>query len=307
MNPILIRHLYGSVRKNRFFWLLALYLLGIGVLTLLFALIAAVPFFSDSGTISMLDLFTGGRLLYWYSGAILLLTAGLLVPITALGALAGERENRTLDILKMTTLRTRSILLGKLASALMTGVIYVFAPFPLLMTGFWLGGVTTTELLITLLLLALTMLVSIAWALFLSSLVRKTIAAVLIFYGLTFASVPVISILATAIAGLSEAWKYNDTIGVQPFLIEAILQHGWVILAGLHPFTAAITTEALGFEQNSWFLLRFDVTRYQLGASGSSLGTITLPAPWLTFTLFATGATAILLWLTAWRLKRPEL
>ena len=49
MNPILIRHLYSSVRRNRFFWLLALYLLGIGLLTLLFALIIAVPFFADSG------------------------------------------------------------------------------------------------------------------------------------------------------------------------------------------------------------------------------------------------------------------
>ena len=33
---------------------------------------------------------------------------------------------------------------------------------------------------------------------------------------------------------------------------------------------------------------------------------VSLPSPWLTFTVFALVATAILLWLTAWRLKRPE-
>ena len=307
MNPILIRHLYGSARRNRFFWLLALYLLGISILALFFALVAAVPIFTSAANISMLDLFTGGRTLYWYSGAILILTASLLVPITALGALAGERENRTLDILKMTTLQTRSIVFGKLTSGLLTGAIYVLAPFPLLMAGFWLGGVTTIELIITLIFLILTMTVSIAWALFLSSLVRKTIAAVLIFYGLTFASSPIITILATMIAGLSEAWKHTTTVGVQPFWIEAIIQYGWVILAGLHPLSAAVATEALGFEQNSWFFLQFDVSRYQASPGAATfLGTVTLPAPWLTYTVFTVCATTVLLWLTTWRLNRPE-
>lgn len=307
MNPILIRHLYGSVRRNRFFWLLAFYLLGIGLLALFFALIAAVPLFTDATTISMLNLFTGGRTLYWYSGVILILTASLVVPITALGALAGERENRTLDILKVTTLKARSIVLGKLASALLTGSIYVFAPLPLLMTGFWLGGVTTIELLITLIFLILTMVVSIAWALFLSALVRKTIAAVLVFYGLTLAIAPVIAILASVIVGLSEAWQQAATVSVQPFLVEAMIQYGWVILAGLHPLSAAVATEALGFEQNSWFFLQFDVSRYRAGPSAPTfLGTITLPSPWLTYTIFTISATAILLWLTTWRLNRPE-
>jgi len=306
MNPILIRHLYSSARRSRFFWLLALYLLGIGLLTLFFALIAAGgAFFFTVGNISMLDLFTGGRLLYWYSSVILLLTAALLVPITALGSLAGERENRTLDLLKMTTLRARNIVLGKLASSLLTGALYVLAPFPLLMMGFWLGGVTAIELFITLLVLILTMLVSIAWALLLSALVRKTIAAVLTFYGLTFASVPLISILATAIVGVSASWQYTDRVAFLPFWIEALVQHGWVILAGLHPLTAAIAAEALGLEQNTWFLLHFDVYRRQISSS-TVLGTITLPSPWLTFIIFALSATAAFLGLTVWRLKRPE-
>ncbi|HSQ40066.1 MAG TPA: hypothetical protein VLM78_07880, partial [Anaerolineales bacterium] len=95
MNPILIRHLYGSVRRNRFFWFLSLYLLSIGGLALFFALVIAIPIFGNNSTTSMLNIFTGGRTLYWFSGVILILTANLLVPVTALGALAGERENRT--------------------------------------------------------------------------------------------------------------------------------------------------------------------------------------------------------------------
>ncbi len=306
MNPILIRHLYGSVRRNRFFWFLSLYLLSIGGLTLFFVLVSIIPLFTNSATISMLNIFTGGRTLYWFAGVILLLTANLLVPVTALSAFAGERENRTLDLLVTTTLKARAIVLGKLTSAWATGAVYVLAPFPLLMTGFWLGGVTAGELGITLLFLVLTMIVSIAWALFISVFVRRTIAAVLIFYGLTFALLPVILILGTVLASLSEVWRYNTVMAPQPFWVEAMIQYGWVLFAGFHPLTAAIVTEAMIFEQDSWLLLHFTVQRSSLSAGASILGSLTLPSPWITFTIFAIVATLILLRITIWRLERQE-
>ncbi len=311
MNPILIRHLYGSVRRKRFFWFLSLYLLGVGLLALFLVAIVATPLFfgniSGSGaTLSMLNLFTGGRTIYWFAGVILILTSSLLVPINALGAFAGERENRTLDLLITTTLKIRSIVLGKLASAMLTGAVYVLAPLPLLMAGFWLGGVTTTELGITLLFFALAMLSGVSWALLISAFMRRTIAAVLIFYGLAFASAPVIMILATAAAGLADAWKYRAFLDIQPFWIEALVQYGWVILAGLHPLTAAIVTEAMGFQQNSWLLLHFTVERYTPGASTTTLGPLTLPSPWITYTIFTLIASAIMLRIAAWRLGRPE-
>lgn len=311
MNPILIRHLYGSVRRKRFFWFLSLYLIGIGLLALFLTAIVGIPlFFSGNSqtdaTFSMLDLFTGGRMIYWFSGVILILTSSLLVPINALGAFAGERENRTLDLLITTTLKVRSIVLGKLASALLTGAIYVLAPLPLLMTGFWLGGVTTAELGITLLFLTLAMLSGVSWALLISAFLRRTIAAVLIFYGLALASAPVIIILATATAGLADAWRYRAFLDVQPFWIEALVQYGWVILSGLHPLTAAIVTEAMGFEQNSWLLLHFTVERYTPGTAGTVLGPLTLPSPWITYTLFTLITSAIMLRIARWRLERPE-
>lgn len=318
MNPILTRHLYSSARRKRFFWFMSLYLLGIGLLALSFVGLIAAPMLINETTISMLNLFTGGRALYWFSSVILILTSSLLVPVTALGAFAGERENRTFDLLVTTTLKIRSIVMGKFTSALLTGALYVLAPFPLLMTGFWLGGVTTAELGITLLFLALTMLAGIAWALLISAFTRRTISAVLIFYGLALVSVPVISILATGIASLSGALKYRDFFTMQPFWIEALIQYGWVLLAGLHPLTAAIVTEVLGLEQGSWLLLHFTVERYTAGgsgsilgtltagSSGSILGTLTLPSPWITYTVFTLIATAIMLRVTIWRLERRE-
>jgi len=225
----------------------------------------------------------------------------------ALGAFAGEREKRTLDLLVATTLKTRNIVFGKLISAWMSGAIYVLTPLPLLMTGFWLGGVTGVELSLTLLFLVLTMLLSIAWALFISSLARRTIAAVLIFYGLNFASLPMITILATALLGISEMWKYNVALAIQPFWIEALMQYGWVLLAGLHPLTAAIATEGMIFEQDSWLWLHFTVERYSETSGGTSvIGSLTLPSPWIVFTITALLTIVILLRLTVWRLGRVE-
>ena len=123
----------------------------------------------------------------------------LLVPVNALGAIAGERENRTLELLVTTTLRPRAVILGKVGASLLTGSLYILAPFPLLMIGFWLGGVTTTELLLTLLFLVLTMTLNVVWAVYLSTWVRKTIAAVIMFYVVNLGVLPVIALVIGAL------------------------------------------------------------------------------------------------------------
>ncbi len=310
MNPLLIRHLYSSARRNRFFWLLTLYLLGIGLLMVFFLLVTSLPTLfgeNENATLSMLDLFAQGRAIYWFSSVMLLLTANILTPLNALGALAGERENRTLDLLITTTLRPRDIVLGKISAALLTGAIYILAPLPLLMTGFWLGGVSTIELLLTFLLLILTMVLSISWAMYISSLVRKTIAAVLLFYGINLGLLPILAVVVTLMVGFYESSRYLPTLPILPFWIEAIIQYGWVILTGLHPMSAAIATEALGLDQGTWFLLKFPVERFD-PAKGSTvfLGTATLPSPWIIYTFSAVLTITLLLWMTTRRLGKPE-
>ncbi len=308
MNPLLTRHLYGSVRRNRFFWLLSAYLLGLGLLTLLFSgLIFSDIWGNGQGyRLSMFTLFTQGRVLYWFSSVLLLFTALLLAPLNALGALAGEREQRTLDLLRLTTLRSRDIVLGKLGAALTTGALYILAPLPLLMFGYWLGGVGVTELLLTLLLFVVTMFSSTAWALFLSTIARRTIAAVLIFYGTHLALIPLLASAAGLLATLLSAWQSNMAIEPQAFWLEALLQYGWVLLTALHPLSAAIAAETLWLDQGSWFFLRFEVGRYILDRGPITLGMLTLPSPWLPHILLMLLQALFWLWLTMRQLAKPE-
>ncbi|MFP4394768.1 MAG: ABC transporter permease, partial [Anaerolineales bacterium] len=311
MGPLLRQHLYSSVRRNRFFWQLFAYLAGVGIVTLLFSLVVVMGVvntsYGDETTISMLSLFQQGRSFYWFFSVILLLTTMLLVPIGAVGAIAGERENRTWDLLRTTTLRIRDIVLGKVSATLLTGLLYVMAPLPLLMTSFWLGGVTQTELILTFSLLSVTMMLYIARALFISSLVRKTITAVVIYYGLNLAAIPLIVALAVAITALVNSLTYGSSqFPMQAYWLEVAMQHGWVILIGANPITTAIATEALGLEQGSWVLHTFDVIERIETGRGPVIGSVTLPSPWITFTLFSLIRIGVLLWLTTRRLNRKE-
>jgi ABC-type transport system involved in multi-copper enzyme maturation permease subunit len=298
VNPVLARHLQQTTHRNRAFWLLGLYLLAVTILTLLFgSLIFTSTLVPYVATISMSDIYQTGRMMFALSSVFLLVAASALAPINALGALASERERGTLDLLRLTTLRARSIVLGKLGAALVNGTLYILAPIPLLMMGYWLGGVSLLELVLTFAFLIMTMLFSLSLALFFSSLTRKTIAAVLLFYGLTFATLPLIGIIAFLFQALP--FLLEDFLPSISLPLQAFLEYGWVLLAALHPYTAGIVSYALWVEEGSWFFNTFTV--------GSSLTTyvITLPSPWIPYFAGVLLLSFLLLRSTWRRLARP--
>lgn len=305
MNPLFVRHLYESARKNRFFWLLSAYLLAVSVITLLFVgLIGSSTLYNGQTHISMSDLYTEGRALYWTSGVLLIVAAVIIAPTSALGMFSGERENRTLDLLRTTTLRPRDIVWGKLGACLLRGAVYILAPLPLLMLGYWIGGVTLTELGLLTLILGMAALENIALALYLSAHIRRTIAAVLTFFGINFGLVPIIGILTGLLVSLSQYRLYGMTLKtVSPFWVEALLQYGWFLIVCLHPLSAAIATQALWMDQNSWFLVKFTLDSR---ISYKTLGVLTLPSPWIIYTLATLLFSALLIHSTIRRLSRPE-
>jgi hypothetical protein len=171
------------------------------------------------------------------------------------------------------------------------------------MLGYWLGGVQTPELVITLAFLVMTLFSSTAWALFISSLTRKTIIAVFLFYGLTLAVIPIGGVLLAVL----QALVYAPVIPAQPFWIEVLMQHGWIVLTALHPLSAAIATESLWSSQGTWFMASLPVERYieSLGTT-VSLGTVTLPSPWIPNLCLSLLITVLLLWWTTHRMAQPD-
>lgn len=141
-NPVLTRELRASLRNARAFGLIAVYV----------ALLGAIVVAQFPGDQS-LDLQAGGdggkrglELFYWFIGgqAFLIL---MLLPALATGALAQERERRTLEPLLLSPMTPLQIVWGKAGGVLSLVCLLLISTLPLTSLCFLLGGVSPGELI----------------------------------------------------------------------------------------------------------------------------------------------------------------
>lgn len=101
----------------------------------------------------------------------------LLAPAFTAGAISGEHEQRSLDMLLVTKLKPGAILLGKLGSALGYIGLLIISSAPVLSVCFMFGGVAPDELVCTYALLATTGTFFGLMGLFWSCVFRRTMQA----------------------------------------------------------------------------------------------------------------------------------
>jgi ABC-type transport system involved in multi-copper enzyme maturation permease subunit len=106
----------------------------------------------------------------------------LLTPAYAAGAIAEEKDRRTLEFVLATDLRDREIVLGKLGSRLLNLLFVVLAGLPVLALMQFLGGVDPGLLAAAFAGTALTMLSLAAVSIFFSTLVRRSRDAIVLAY-----------------------------------------------------------------------------------------------------------------------------
>ncbi len=145
-NPVVTKELRGRMRGSRTPWLLFGYLL----------LLSLILFFSYLGWWNSNAQtvqnggggeagYTVGRLFFriiFYSQAVMI---ALITPALTAGAISVEREQRTFELLRGTTLRPGSIVLGKLLSSVSFVALLLTSSLPLLSLCFLLGGVSPGE------------------------------------------------------------------------------------------------------------------------------------------------------------------
>jgi ABC-2 type transport system permease protein len=112
----------------------------------------------------------------------------LYTPAVAAGAISGERERQTLDVLLVSCASSFSIVWGKLVASVAFVVVLILAALPIFATVFLFGGIDASQFAIVQLLTMTTALATAAVSLFLSSLLRRTLAATVLAYALTFAA-----------------------------------------------------------------------------------------------------------------------
>ena len=139
-NPVLQRELLVNLRTSRSFVLLLVYQV----------ILAAVVYFawpkdgvaldltgSPGSTSNLVDLFFLGQYIL----------AALMAPSFAAGAIAGEKERATYEMLLASPIRPEAVVMGKLVAALTHLAILIFATLPIVMLCLPLGGVSIYEVL----------------------------------------------------------------------------------------------------------------------------------------------------------------
>lgn len=192
-NPVAIKELRSRMRGRRAFVVLTSFLLVMsGLISLVY-----LGFASSSGGYGP-EQQLAGKFVF---AAVLSMQVILVIfigPAFTAGAISGEKERQTYDLLRTTLLPASSFVLGKLISALSYVLLLIVASIPLLSIAFLLGGISPVELLVSQLLIMVSAVTFALYGMFCSTLMRTTLAAsVLTFAGSLFFTVglPIIILL----------------------------------------------------------------------------------------------------------------
>jgi ABC-type transport system involved in multi-copper enzyme maturation permease subunit len=146
------------------------------------------------------DLQLQARLANTFFGAffgVQLVVIGLMTPVMVAGAIAEEKERRTLEFVLATDLRSREIVLGKLAARLANLLLLLITGLPVLALLQFFGGVDPGELLAAFAVTLLTLLGAASLSILMSALLRRGRDAILSTYLLMLAYL--------ALSGLAQA------------------------------------------------------------------------------------------------------
>jgi ABC-type transport system involved in multi-copper enzyme maturation permease subunit len=123
-----------------------------------------------------------GNQVVLYFSSVQMIAVLLLTPLCAAGAIAEEKERRTLDFILISELSDREIILGKLAGRMAYLVLFVATGLPILSIIQFLGGVDPNLVLASFIMTLLTMASLAGASVMMSTAVQKTRTAVFLTY-----------------------------------------------------------------------------------------------------------------------------
>ena len=313
-NPLAGKELLARMRGPRTFVVATLLLLPLAAVAGgLYAMIATASSSDVSSTTPV------GKLFFAAVTAVELGLICLLAPALTADLISGERERQTLDLLLVTPLSRRQIVVGKLVAALGSLLLLIILALPIQALSVLIGGIGLEELLVGLLLLGLTATTYGCVGLFWSARLRTTRGALLFSYVTTVLGVgglPLVLLLLVIANGafgvrLDEViwpleWLMNgsraslsrfggpNAVAQNATLYQAEAVLGQLLVAS-NPLLAGITSAA-GLVQG-----RPVVAMEQID-------TLDVPyvAPWLLFSILHVLASVVLIWLTARCLRRAR-
>ncbi len=283
------KELRGRMRGPRAFIVLSIYLLFLVGFTLLIYFVTKLAVSSNPTEPVGKPVFLG--LVAFQLGLVC-----FLAPSFTAGAISGERERQTYELLMTTPLPLILILAAKLFAALAYVFLLIFAALPLLAISLFLGGVAPEEVLIAFLLLCTSAVLFGTIGLCFSAWVRSTIGAATLAYGAMLVPVVALPIVAaTVFTSIGVILSGNSS--PSPTVAGLLYYVGGIILS-VNPFIAGALTEVIITQNKSLFFFTINAP------FGAGSGTVLAVGPWLIYIVLSLLAT-ILFFLLAVYLARP--
>lgn len=267
-NPVTVKELRSRMRGRRAFVVLVIYLLLMsGFITLVY-----MAFLSSSSGPGGADTRELGKVIF----ASVVGVQGFLVlfvgPSFTAGAISGEKERQTYDLLRTTLLSASEFVMGKLLSALSYVLLLILAAVPLQSFAFLLGGVSLLELFLSQVILMVAAVAVAMYGLYSSARMRTTLgASVVTFAGillLTF-GLPAVVMLFTMILG---PLLYSGASTISP-VWELLAAYGLLFLAGWNLPATLIVSDLFLVQEGALFYWTDTIGGY----------TVYLVSPWLPF------------------------
>lgn len=299
-NPVLLKELRGRMRGARAFVVLTVYLLLLSCFASVIYYAYAATSRSPGGGPEMAYL---GKVLFSSVILIEIFMVTFITPAFTAGALSGERERQTYELLRTTLLPARKLVFGKLTSALVYMFLLILAAVPLESLAFMLGGVVVEELGLALILLLVTAFAFATIGLLFSSIMRTTLVSTVLTYAVALLltiGLPVLVLIIFVL--LVEPLSYATTTSI-PWIWEAVLMYALIFVASLSPISAAVVTEVFLLEQDAILYFWTDVG-YMFGSGPAHH--IPLPSPWVLYALIYLVLGMLFLLVAMLRVRQQE-
>lgn len=216
-NPVLFNEWKMRMRTQRSPWIIFLYLLVLGGITLLYIFLQTNggSYYNPNQT----------RELFMMLSILQLGMICFVVPGLTAGVISGERERQTLSILLTTNVSATRLIVGKWLSSLSFMIFLVFATVPLYAIVFLYGGISPAQLIQVFGFYVMTMFGIGSIGVLLSTLIKRTGIATVVSYAVVFGFSIGSSVLAEIIRELIRYQRRNLNYTSGPMPVWPDLLH----------------------------------------------------------------------------------
>lgn len=294
-NPMVMKEMRSVMRGARAFIIITIYLVLLGGLVSLIYLTFASS--NDVSTTSTIIQGLGKTVFGAVIGVQMMLVCFLSPALTA-GAIAAERERQTYDLLRTTLLSGRSLVEGKLVSALLFLFMLLLAGLPVQSMAFLFGGISIEEILVGFLMVVVTAVLFSAIGLFVSSFTKTTLISTVVSYILAILFLSGTVVLLAIAATLVGVIESSTTLtAVQENTLLTIMFTIGYILVILNPMSAAVASEIMLISEQELFFMNLPI--------GNGIQ-YPIVSPWIPYTVIALVLGILLVRLTVIFVRRVE-